>query len=58
MQGIKNMMPYVQLTPMPMDGISPIEMNIDSKIEITPECVEGRDYYIIEPSKSTKDSIA
>jgi hypothetical protein len=51
LQGIRNMMPNVQLNPIPMDGITSVEMKIDSKIEIPPECVEGRDYHIIEPGE-------
>ena len=51
LNGIKAMMPNVHFSPLPMDGVAPVELKIDVKIEIPPECVERRDYYTIEPEK-------
>jgi hypothetical protein len=49
LQGLKNAMPNINLQPMKLHGIAPTSLRINANIEIPPECVEGRDYYFIEP---------
>ena len=49
MDGIKNMMTNIQFHPQKMDNATPVRMKIRTSFEIPPDCVEGRDYYIIEP---------
>jgi hypothetical protein len=49
LQGLKNAMPNINLQPIKLHGIAPTSLRINANIEIPPECVEGRDYYFIEP---------
>lgn len=42
-------MPNINLQPMKLHGIAPTSLRINANIEMPPECVEGRDYYFIEP---------
>ncbi|SEV83846.1 hypothetical protein SAMN04487850_0366 [Prevotella aff. ruminicola Tc2-24] len=53
LNGLKNVMPNVNLQPMKLHGITPTSLKINTKIEIPPECVEGRDYYFLKPQKPT-----
>ena len=52
--GLKKALPYVELQPMNLHGITSTSLKINANFEIPPECVEGRDYYFIKPQKSTK----
>lgn len=47
LDGLKYIMPNVELHQLSLSGIEPVNQQIDFKIEIPPNCVEGRDYYII-----------
>ena len=47
LEGLKNIMPQNSLNPMRLDGIKPVSVKVDAHFEISPECVEGRDYYLI-----------
>ncbi|MBR0500913.1 MAG: hypothetical protein IJJ72_07965 [Bacteroidales bacterium] len=49
MNGIKNMMQNVPFQPRDMSGITPVKTRIRLSFEISPDCEEGRDYYILEP---------
>ena len=51
MSGIKNMMQNIQFQPRDMNGITPVKTRIRLSFEISPNCEEGRDYYILEPEK-------
>jgi len=46
--GLKEFMP-ISLEPVRFDGIKPQKLMMDMNIEISPDCVEGRDYYFIDP---------
>lgn len=47
--GIKNFMPNINFTPIKLDGIESIPFKIDAHFDIPEDCVEGRDYYFIDP---------
>lgn len=49
MDGLKNMMQNIQFQPKEMSGITPVKTRIRLSFEISPDCEEGRDYYILEP---------
>ena len=49
MDGIKNMMKSIQFHPQKMNRTTPVRMKIRTTFEIPSDCVEGRDYYILEP---------
>lgn len=51
LNGIKNVMPNVNLQPMKLDGITPINLKINANFNIPSDCVEGRDYYYYELDK-------
>ena len=44
--GLAYFMPYIKLRPIRLSGVTPKNIKIDFNLEIPPECVEGRDYYI------------
>ena len=46
--GLKEFMP-ISLEPVRFDGVKPQKLMMDMNIEISPDCVEGRDYYFIDP---------
>ena len=47
--GLKNAMPNIIFQPMKFDSISPVSLRIKADFNISPDCVEGRDYYFIDP---------
>lgn len=49
---LKAMMPNVLFSPLQMDDTTAVEIKINAKIEIPSECVERRDYYIVESKKT------
>lgn len=49
LKGIKNMMNNVQLQPMDMNHITQTHLKIRLAFNIPPECIEGKDYYFIDP---------
>lgn len=49
LNGIKNMMLNIKFQPRDMCGITPVKTRILFSFEISPDCEEGRDYYILEP---------
>lgn len=49
MDGIKNMMKNIRFQPRDMSGINPVKTRIRLSFEISPDCEEGRDYYILDP---------
>ena len=51
MSGIKNMMQNIQFQPRDMNGIIPVKTRIRLSFEISPNCEDGRDYYILDPEK-------
>ena len=51
LQGLKSAMPNVNLQTMKLHGIAPASLKISANINISPDCVEGRDFYFIEPQK-------
>lgn len=54
-EGIKNMMSNVEFHPMNLNGIAPAKFHIKVKFDISPDCVEGRDYYFIDRNKNPED---
>lgn len=52
---IKRIMPNIALQPMKLQSISPKSLEINANFNISPECVEGRDYYFINPQNKTKE---
>ena len=46
--GLKEFMP-ISLEPVRFDGVKPQKLMMDMNIVISPDCVEGRDYYFIDP---------
>lgn len=48
MEGVKNIMPNVELKPLYFDGIDSASIETVFNLEIPSECVEGRDYYFVE----------
>ncbi|UPS45356.1 HNH endonuclease [Prevotella sp. E15-22] len=53
-QWLKNAMPNINLQPMKLHGIAPTSLKINANFNISPDCVEGRDYYFIKPQKPSK----
>lgn len=51
--GIKNMMPHVSLHPMNLNGITPAKFKIKTNFEISPDCVEGRDFFFLDRDKDS-----
>lgn len=49
MDGIKKMMTNIQFQPLDMSGITPVKTRIRLSFDISPDCKEGRDYYLLEP---------
>jgi hypothetical protein len=52
---IKRIMPNIALQPMKLQSISPKSLEINANFNISPECVEGRDYYFINLQNETKE---
>lgn len=50
LNGIKNMMNGMEFHPMNMNRTLPVRMKIRQSFEISPDCQEGRDFKIIEPT--------
>ena len=48
---IKRIMPNIALQPMKLQSISPKSLEINANFNISPECVEGRDYYFLTNDK-------
>lgn len=55
LQGLKNAMPDVNLQSMKLHGIAPTSLKICANINISPDSIEGRDYYFIEPKEKTSE---
>lgn len=51
MDGIKSMMENIQFQPRDMNGITSVKTKIRLSFEISPDCEEGRDYYLLEPEE-------
>ena len=47
LDGLKNIMPNITLQPMKLQGINPTSLKINVNINVSPECIEGRDYSFI-----------
>lgn len=54
LDGLKSAMPNIMLQPMKLHGIAPTSLKINANINISPECVEGRDYYFINLQNQPK----
>ena len=54
MDGIKKMMQNIQFQPRDMSGITPVKTVFRLSFEISPDCVEGRDYFIFESTAQTR----
>lgn len=52
LDGLKNAMPNITLKPMKLDGIKSLSLKINADFNISPDCVEGRDYYFINKDKN------
>ena len=46
LNGVKNILPNMELNPMSLNGVAHVKQEIDFNLEISPNCVEGRDYFI------------
>ena len=46
--GIKKMMPEIDFKSIDMTGTTPAKMRISTSFEISPDCIEGRDYCFID----------
>ena len=49
LDGVREIMPNITLQPMKLNGIASVSLKINANINISPDCLEGRDYYFIEP---------
>lgn len=49
LKGLKNMMNNVQFQPMDLNGICQQHLKIPMTFNIPTECIEGRDYYFLNP---------
>ncbi len=56
LDGLTSTMPNITLQPMMLHGIVPVCLKIKADFNISPECLEGRDYRFINP-ESHKHSI-
>lgn len=54
-EGIKKMMSNIELHTMNLDGIKHAKFHIKANFEISPDCVEGRDYFFIDRNKNPED---
>ena len=54
LDGLKSAMPNIMLQPMKLHGIAPTSLKINANINISPECVEGRDYSFINLQNQPK----
>lgn len=54
MDGIKKMMQNIQFQPRDMSGITPVKTVFRLSFKISPDCVEGRDYFIFESTAQTR----
>lgn len=48
MDGVKNILPNVDLKPLCFDGIEPVAIETVFNLDIPSTCVEGKDYYFVE----------
>lgn len=55
LDGLKKVMPNINFQPMKFDGIKPISLKVNAKFNISPDCVEGRDYYFIDPKNKSSE---
>lgn len=51
LDGLKNAMPNITFHPMKFDVIKPVSLKVNANFNISPDCVEGRDYYFIQPKQ-------
>ena len=54
LDGLKNIMPNITLQPVNLNSITLTSLKINANINISPECVEGRDYSFINLQNQPK----
>ena len=54
LNGLRNFMPNVSFNPIKFNSVKPAKFKITANFEISPDCVEGRDYYFFNPNKKPK----
>ena len=55
LDGLKNAMPNISMQPMKLHSIRPTRLRITANFTISPECVEGRDYFFFNPQNQSKE---
>lgn len=55
LDGLKKAMPNITFQPMKFDGIKPVSLKVNANFKISPDSIEGRDYYFINPTNESSE---
>ena len=55
LDGLKCAMPNISLQPVKFHSVTPTSLKITANFTISPDCVEGRDYFFFDPQNQSKE---